>query len=65
MITNSFILLPIEMFDETASSQCEGENLIYRLFWKFLKGKTKEEAIKDILKEDKPDKEDLPTNEEE
>ena len=64
MITNSFILLPIEMFDEEASSQCESENIIYRLFWMFIRGKTKEEAL-DALKDDKPTPEDLPTKEEE
>lgn len=63
MITNSFILLPIEMFDETASSQCEGENIIYRLFWMFIRGKTKEEAL-EALKDDKPTPDDLPTMDE-
>ena len=49
------------MFDETASSQCESENIIYRLFWMFIRGKTKEEAL-DALKDDKPTSEDLPQN---
>ena len=40
------------MFDEKASSPCESENIIYRLFHSFLKWKTKEE--KDILKDDQP-----------
>lgn len=41
------------MFDEKASSPCKSENVIYRLFRSFLKGKTQEEAF-DILKDDKP-----------
>lgn len=49
------------MFDETASSQCESENIIYRLFWMFIRGKTKEEAL-NALKDDKPTSEDLPQN---
>ena len=40
------------MFDETAESQCGSENLIYRLFRKFIEGATQEEALKEILKED-------------
>lgn len=52
------------MFDEEASSQCESENIIYRLFWMFIRGKTKEQAI-DALKDDKPKPEDLPTKDEE
>lgn len=49
------------MYDEEASSQCESENLIYRLFWMFIRGKTKEQAL-DALKDDKPKSEDLPQN---
>lgn len=49
------------MFDETAESQCWSENLIYRLFWMYIKGKTKEQAL-DALKDDKPKSEDLPQN---
>lgn len=41
------------MFDEKASSPCESENVIYRLFHSFLKGRTQEEAF-DALKDDKP-----------
>ena len=52
------------MFDEEASSQCESENIIYRLFWMFIRGKTKEQAL-ETLKDDKPTAEDLPTKEEE
>lgn len=40
------------MFDYPAESQCWSENLIYRLYKKFLKGATQEEALKEILKED-------------
>lgn len=50
------------MFDEEASSQCGGENLIYRLYKKFLKGATKEEALDEILKEDSQNNTDLPQN---
>ena len=40
------------MYDYPAESQCGSENLIYRLYKKFLKGATKEEALDEILKED-------------
>ena len=40
------------MYDYPAESPCGSENLIYRLYKKFLKGATKEEAIDEILKED-------------
>lgn len=43
------------MYDWEAHSNCESENIIYRLFWMFLKGKTKEEAIEEVLKDDKND----------
>lgn len=51
------------MYDYPAESQCWSENLIYRLYKKFLKGATQEEAIKEILKEDSQNNTDLPTNE--
>lgn len=47
------------MFDEDINSNCESENLIYRLYMKFLKGATQEQALNEILKEDYQ-KEDLP-----
>lgn len=50
------------MFDEEANSPCWSENLIYRLYKKYLKGATKEEAIDDILREDSQNDTDLPTN---
>jgi hypothetical protein len=40
------------MFDYPAESQCGSENIIYRLFRKFTKGATKEEALDEILRED-------------
>ena len=52
------------MFDETAESQCGSENLIYRLYKKFLKGATQEQALNEILKEDSQKDTDLPTNSE-
>lgn len=52
------------MYDWPAESPCESENIIYRLFWMFIRGKTKEQAI-DALKDDKPKPEDLPTKDEE
>lgn len=52
------------MFDEEASSQCGSENLIYRLYKKYLKGATKKEALDEILKEDSQNDTDLPTNSE-
>lgn len=49
------------MYDWPAESPCESENIIYRLFWMFIRGKTKEQAI-DALKDDKPTPDDLPQN---
>lgn len=50
------------MFDEEASSQCGSENLIYRLYKKYLKGATKKEALDEILREDSQNDTDLPQN---
>lgn len=50
------------MYDYPAESQCWSENLIYRLYKKFLKGATQEEALKEILKEDSQNNTDLPQN---
>lgn len=47
------------MYDWPAESPCWSENIIYKLFWMFIKGKTKEEALA-ALKDDKPKGEDLP-----
>lgn len=52
------------MFDDEINSSCSSENIIYRLFWMFLKWKTKEEAIEDILKDDKPNDSDTPKEDE-
>ena len=49
------------MYDYPAESPCESENIIYRLFWMYIRGKTREQAI-DTLKDDKPKSEDLPQN---
>lgn len=40
------------MYDNDIESNCWSENLIYRLYKKFLKGATKEEALDEILRED-------------
>lgn len=50
------------MYDYPAESQCWSENLIYRLFRKFIEGATQEEALKEILKEDSQNNTDLPQN---
>lgn len=52
------------MFDWEAHSNCGSENIIYRLFWMYLKWKTKEEAIEDILEDDKPNDLDTPKEDE-
>lgn len=43
------------MYDEEAHSDCESENVMYRLFRFFLMGKKQEEAIKDVLKDESTD----------
>lgn len=50
------------MYDYPAESSCESENFIYRLFRKFTKGATKEEALDEILREDSQKDTDLPNN---
>jgi len=49
------------MYDWPAESNCESENVIYRLFRYFLEWKSKPEAFK-ALQDDKPTSEDLPQN---
>ena len=50
------------MYDNDIESNCWSENLIYRLYKKFLKGATQEEALNEILREDSQNEESTQNN---